>query len=78
VRRRAPDAIIIDTESPSRDTLEYLCLITESCPRPIVMFGHDAKKEIHPREGARRCVPALPRMWWTNCPPGVIALKPIS
>jgi len=45
VRRLAPDAIIIDTDSPSRDTLEHLCLITESCPRPIVMFTHDAKRE---------------------------------
>lgn len=45
VQRHAPDAIIIDTESPSRDTLEHLCLITESCPRPIVMFTQDAKRE---------------------------------
>ncbi len=45
VRRQSPDAIIIDTESPSRDTLEHLCLITESCPRPIVMFTQDAKRE---------------------------------
>ena len=45
VRRQSPDAIIIDTESPSRDTLEHLCLITESCPRPIVMFTHDARRE---------------------------------
>lgn len=45
VRRHSPDAIIIDTDSPSRDTLEHLCLITESCPRPIVMFTQDRKKE---------------------------------
>lgn len=45
VQRQSPDAIIIDTESPSRDTLEHLCLITESCPRPIVMFTQDAKRE---------------------------------
>ena len=45
VRRLSPDAIIIDTDSPSRDTLEHLCLITESCPRPIVMFTQDANKE---------------------------------
>jgi two-component system, response regulator / RNA-binding antiterminator len=45
VRSHAPDAIIIDTESPSRDTLEHLCMITESCPRPIVMFTEDAKRE---------------------------------
>lgn len=45
VRRHSPDAIIIDTDSPTRDTLEHLCLITESCPRPIVMFTQDRNKE---------------------------------
>lgn len=45
VRSHAPDAIIIDTDSPTRDTLEHVCLITESCPRPIVMFTQDAKRE---------------------------------
>jgi response regulator NasT len=45
VTRYAPDAIIIDTESPSRDTLEHLCMVTGSCPRPIVMFTQDAKRE---------------------------------
>jgi response regulator NasT len=45
VTRFAPDAIIIDTDSPSRDTLEHLCLVTESCPRPIVMFTNDAGRE---------------------------------
>jgi response regulator NasT len=38
VRREAPDLIIIDTESPSRDTLESLRAITREQPRPIVMF----------------------------------------
>ena len=45
VLRLAPDAIIVDTDSPSRDTLENICMITESCPRPIVMFAHDAGRE---------------------------------
>jgi response regulator NasT len=45
VQRHSPDTIIVDTESPSRDTLEHLCMITESCPRPIVMFTQDAKRE---------------------------------
>lgn len=45
VLRLAPDAIIVDTNSPSRDTLENICMITESCPRPIVMFAHDAGRE---------------------------------
>lgn len=36
-----PDAIIIDTESPSRDVLEHVVLITRGQPRPIVMFAND-------------------------------------
>jgi response regulator NasT len=44
VLRLSPDVIIVDTDSPSRDTLENLCMVTESCPRPIVMFAHDAAR----------------------------------
>lgn len=36
-----PDVIILDTESPDRDTLEHLCVISRDQPRPIVMFTHD-------------------------------------
>ena len=36
-----PDVIILDTESPDRDTLEHLCVISRDDPRPIVMFTHD-------------------------------------
>ncbi|PWB47733.1 MAG: response regulator [Nitrosomonadales bacterium] len=36
-----PDLIILDTESPDRDTLENLCVIKRDQPRPIVMFTHD-------------------------------------
>jgi response regulator NasT len=36
-----PDLIILDTESPDRDTLEHLCVISRDQPRPIVMFTHD-------------------------------------
>jgi response regulator NasT len=43
--RLSPDAIIVETDSPSRDTLENICMITESCPRPIVMFAHDPARE---------------------------------
>ena len=45
VLRLAPDAIIVDTDSPSRDTLENICMVTESCPRPIVMFANDPAQE---------------------------------
>jgi response regulator NasT len=37
----APDVIIIDTDSPSRDTLEHVELLSEQDPRPIVMFSAD-------------------------------------
>src|SRR5258705_1913409 len=36
-----PDIIIIDTESPNRDVLEHVVLITRDQPRPIVMFSSD-------------------------------------
>ena len=40
-----PDVVIIDTESPSRDTLENICVMSMHDPRPIVMFTHDGNKE---------------------------------
>ena len=40
-----PDIIIIDTDSPSRDTLEHLCMVSRDQPRPIVMFTHDDDSE---------------------------------
>ena len=45
VLRLSPDAVIVETESPSRDTLENICMITESCPRPVVMFSNDPARE---------------------------------
>src|SRR5690349_14839428 len=39
VSRLAPDAIIIDADSPRRDTLEGLALIGRTHPRPIVMLS---------------------------------------
>lgn len=41
VEREQPDLIIIDTESPSRDTLEGLATMSADDPRPIVMFATD-------------------------------------
>lgn len=41
VTDRKPDVIIIDTESPSRDTLEHIAVLSETAPRPIVMFSAD-------------------------------------
>lgn len=39
-----PDMIILETESPDRDTLEYLCVISRDHPRPIVMFTNDGDR----------------------------------
>ena len=39
-----PDVIIIGTDSPTRDTLEHLCVIDRDEPRPVVMFTHDYDK----------------------------------
>ncbi|MGH8631074.1 MAG: ANTAR domain-containing response regulator [Burkholderiales bacterium] len=41
VAQLKPDVIIIDTNSPDRDTLEHVCVITQNAPRPIVMFAAD-------------------------------------
>lgn len=41
VRKEQPDVIVIDTDSPSRDVLEHLVMVTERTPRPIVMFAND-------------------------------------
>ena len=57
VDRFKPDVIIIDTESPSRDVLEHVVLITRDQPRPIVMFSsNDAPDAI--REAVRAGVSA--------------------
>ena len=40
-----PDVLIIDTDSPDRDTIENICVMTMHDPRPIVMFIHDGNKE---------------------------------
>lgn len=37
-----PDVIIIDTDSPDRDTLENLSLLNHDAPRPVVMFTNDS------------------------------------
>ena len=40
-----PDVIVIDTESPTRDVLEHVVIVSQSSPRPIVMFASDAGGE---------------------------------
>ncbi|MCW3481326.1 ANTAR domain-containing protein [Neisseriaceae bacterium JH1-16] len=39
VEEQRPDVVIIDTESPSRDTLEQLAVMGHAAPRPVVMFA---------------------------------------
>lgn len=36
-----PDVIIIEVDSPSRDTLEHLAIINELNPKPVVVFSED-------------------------------------
>ena len=40
-----PDIIIIDTDSPSRDVLEHVVMVSRDQPRPIVMFSTDGATE---------------------------------
>jgi len=41
VQRIEPDVIIIDMDSPDRDTLEHMRGISAERPKPIVMFAED-------------------------------------
>lgn len=38
-----PDLVIIDTESPSRDVLEQIVMVSQDEPRPIVMVSDDSQ-----------------------------------
>ena len=52
-----PDVIVIDTDSPSRDVLEHLVVMTQHTPRPVVMFASDDAPETI-REAVRAGVSA--------------------
>lgn len=41
VEAHQPDIIIIDTDSPARDVLEHVVMVSRDQPRPIVMFSSD-------------------------------------
>src|SRR6266540_818876 len=57
VEKSRPEVIIIDTDSPSRDVLEHVVMISRDEPRPIVMFsGDDAPQAI--RDAVRAGVSA--------------------
>lgn len=36
-----PDLVIIGADSPSRDTLEHIAVMSQAAPRPIVLFTDD-------------------------------------
>ncbi len=45
VERLQPDVILIDTESPSRDTLENLAVMNQAMPRPVIVFTQEDAQE---------------------------------
>lgn len=53
VQRQQPDVVVIDVDSPSRDTLEQLSMLHAHAPRPVVMFSGDGDDAlIHAAVGA--------------------------
>lgn len=45
VAQLKPDVVIVDSESPTRDTLENLAALNETLPRPVVVFSEDASDD---------------------------------
>ena len=45
IERVQPDVIVIDTDSPSRDVLEHLVMVSQHTPRPVVMFTSDGSEQ---------------------------------
>ena len=58
VQRLAPDVVIVDSESPTRDTLENLATLSGANPRPVVVFSEDANEE--PMQRALRALASAP------------------
>jgi len=46
VERIRPDVILIETDSPSRDTLENLAVMSRDAPRPVVILTQDGDQEV--------------------------------
>jgi response regulator NasT len=44
IEQLRPDVIVIDTDSPSRDVLEHLGMVSRLTPRPVVMFTSDGSE----------------------------------
>ena len=45
VLRLQPDVVIVDSESPTRDTMENLAAMNARAPRPVVVFSEDASDD---------------------------------
>ncbi len=45
VRATRPDVILIEVESPSRDTLEQLTLIRDQAPTPVLIVAQDPRAQ---------------------------------
>ena len=41
-----PDVILIDSDSPGRNVMEQICLVTRDQPRPIVMFTDEQNPDV--------------------------------
>lgn len=46
IEREQPDVIIVDLESPNRDSLESMRIVTQHNPKPIVMFTNNADDDM--------------------------------
>ena len=57
IERTRADIIVIATDSPTRDAIEHLCVVSHSSPRPIVMFSGD-QRSASIREAVRAGVSA--------------------
>ena len=77
VQALAPDAIIVDTDLPSRDTLEGLAYLGKKYPKPMIMLAHDTDPSLTVA-AARAASPPTPwrkyprrrcARWWMSPSP---------
>jgi response regulator NasT len=45
VARIKPDVILIETDAPSRDTLEHIALMEKNAPRPVIVFARESDSD---------------------------------
>ncbi|MBS1160689.1 MAG: response regulator receiver/ANTAR protein [Proteobacteria bacterium] len=45
IREIKPDVILIETDAPSRDTLENLAVMDRDMPRPVIIFSQDSDSQ---------------------------------